>query len=135
MHVREFDALDYEIIAQWWKGWGWPQVPLDCLPSGTALVVSDQDTKMPLAMGFLYTTETNISWIEWITSNPTIEREKRIEALNLLIRELVQLSKRLKHTVVFTSMNPKKTPGLIAKMRDVGFVESDSGMTNLILRT
>ena len=129
MKTRELDLkTDYGDLKRWWRTWSWPAVPEELLP-GVGLIVESKTQK--LAMGFLYSTDSDFAWIEWITGNPDADKFQRREALDILIDELSERAKADGFTTVFTTM---KHPGLIERALLHGFVVTDKDMTNLVRR-
>ena len=48
----------------------------------------------PIVAGFLYTTNSNICWMEWIISNPEYRNTDRQEAIELLINMAEEICKK-----------------------------------------
>lgn len=130
MIARKFIEKDHEILGEWLSFWGWPTMPKEAFPKN-GLVVIESDK--PLAMGFIYLTDSSIGWVEWITANPKIGSAERTDALYILIDGLKNLAKQHERKVLFSSMDAEKTPGLVQKMVDCGFKVADSKMTNLFM--
>ena len=132
MLLRNFTKDDYELLTEWWHNWKWPAMPLEAL-SDTGLCISALDGE-PLAIGFVYLTNSTIAWVEWITASPHIDKRERAAAVRFLLDELCDLAKDRGKKVLFSSLNPEKTPGLLAKYQERGFIVTDEKMTNVIAR-
>lgn len=130
MKVRMFEEGDHKQLTRWWSAWGWPPLPLEALPKN-GLIISNFKGES-VCMGFLYLTDSSISWLEWITANPGIKGKERAEGIAHLIYELKDLSKACGRNLVFSSMDANKTPGLIKKMQEMKFKIDSEGMTNLM---
>lgn len=85
LQVRKLEETDWETLVSWWKWWRWPVMPKGFLPdNGTGgLMVYKEDT--PIAAGFLYFTNSDGVFLEWIVSSPDYREKDRKQALELLI--------------------------------------------------
>ena len=119
---RQFEEADHKTLCGWWKKRGWPELPLAMLPSVGVIV----DEK---AAGFLIQTDTAVSWLEWIVSDP--EAENTGEAVSEVIRLLTNAAKDLGFAVVMTSINNKR---LQQRFEDEQYVAQDLDMTNMVRR-
>lgn len=127
MNIRSFDLLkDYEDIFNWWTKHNWAPIMPHSLPT-TGIVVENDSKK--LCAGFLYRTDSNLCWMEFIISNPDSEKEERDISLDLLISELIIKAEEFNCKVIFSSINH---PSLIERYKKHNFVETDKQMTNMI---
>jgi hypothetical protein len=85
LQVRKLEETDWETLVKWWKWWRWPVMPKGFLPdNGTGgLMVHKEDT--PIVAGFLYFTNSDGVFLEWIISSPEYREKDRKQALELLI--------------------------------------------------
>jgi len=85
LQVRKLEETDWDTLVSWWKWWRWPVMPKGFLPdNGTGgLMVYKEDT--PIAAGFLYFTNSDGVFLEWIVSSPDYREKDRKQALELLI--------------------------------------------------
>jgi hypothetical protein len=121
--LRVFDVEnDYPMLTEWWKGWNWPPVPLECLPK-LGLIVGD------CAAGFLYESDSNIAWLEWIISDPTAEKIMRSRAVDAVIGALWVQARARGFKKLFTSTN---SPSLEKRLESRGFQVTDRNVTFLI---
>ena len=76
LKARKLIHEDYDTIVEWWKSWPeWEALSRDLLPeNGTGGIMIEREGK-PLIAGFLYATNSNICWMEWIVSDPK-QRDK-----------------------------------------------------------
>lgn len=112
---------DYETVCVWWRKHDWTPVPVSSLPR-TGFIVDD------LAAGFLYITDTNLTWLEWVVANPEAEKEQRSKAVDAVIEALLDRAKELGFTRVFTSTN---NPALEKRFHKHGFGSFDKNVTLL----
>jgi len=76
MNTRTLTESDYEILTDWWKAWGWPIVVKDMLPdNGTGGIMIEHEGENVVA-GFLYWSNSKMVWLDWIISNPKINRDR-----------------------------------------------------------
>ncbi len=123
MNIKLFEKeKDYQTICSWWEKHNWPKIPLVMLPQ-TGYIIDN------VCAGFLYQTDSNIAWLEFIISNPDITKENRSKALDILIDKLSETARGLGFTTIFTSSNH---PSLINKYENNGFTKADFNMTNLM---
>lgn len=124
MEIKSYDPLDYWMLCSWWSGHGWTPPSQEMLPE-IGFVVDN------IAAGFLYKTDSKITWLEFIIANPRSEKNERSKALDLVIEQLYSKAKELGFKAVFTSATHK---GLIDRYKKHGFEVSDLEMTNLVKR-
>lgn len=125
MQARPFNLrTDYSEVATWWKAHGWPEIPPEAL-SPTGFVVDG------ICAGWFYKTDSKLSWIEWVVSNPSVEPEVRGAGLDALMGRLIEEGRRLGFSSMFSSISNKR---LIERYKKHGFIETETGMSNMIRR-
>lgn len=124
MNVRLFTEKDYPIVCSWWKDHQWPSIPLSFLPK-TGIIVDD------CAAGFLYCTDSKLCWLEFVVVDKSADKQRRRDALDLLISESIEIAKESGYMVMFSSVSHA---GLIQRYKNHGFDVTDQNMTNLIKR-
>lgn len=122
MNIRLFTPLDYEMVCSWWNGHDWPSIPLTFLPT-TGIIVDN------CAVGFIYSTDSKICWLEFIVVDPKSDKTHRREALNILINEAAKIAKEMGHSAIFTSTSHE---GLIERYKNNKFNVTDKNITNLM---
>jgi hypothetical protein len=105
----------------------WPSIPLGSLPP-MAIITSKQDTGDVLAAAFIYHTNSNLGWFEWLVCHKECRREYRSEVLNSTIRFAEDYAKT-NGMVLFTSV---KNVNLITRLESRKWKKTDGGMTNFI---
>lgn len=121
MQVRLFEKEDYETVCEWWDQWGVARIPFEFLPP-TGFIV-DRTCAV-----FVYKTDSPICWIEHYISSKSVT-EGRSEAINLMIEFTMKFVKAQGFSVVMSSI---KHEGLKKRLKSLGFIESDTGMTNFV---
>lgn len=123
MQVRKIDLeKDLPEISVWWVEQNWTPIPKSLLPK-TGFIIDNY------AAGFLYTTDSDFGVMEWIIANPNTKKEIRREALDLLIKALLEEADNKNIKAIFTSAEHK---GLIERYKKHGFKITDRNMTNLV---
>ena len=69
-NIRPLNSNDYDnILLGWWKDWGWVAPPKDFLPQNGEGGIIILDGDVPICAGFLYASNSNLCWVDWIISN------------------------------------------------------------------
>jgi hypothetical protein len=123
LNFLQLEEKDYDVLCDYWKAWNFPAPPKSCLPNnglgGTKIVNEDG---VIICAGFLYETNSGISWLEFIVSNPDIkDRETRNDALILLISMLTIEAEEKGYTAVIASLTNES---LIKKYEQVGYTKN-----------
>ena len=123
--VREFRETDYELFVNWGRAHGWEPLPISLLPSGKVVLVNDN----PICMGFKYITNSMMSWIEWVMSDPTSDKEIRSLCLDKLIESLIE---DREPGEVFMTCIESSHKGLEKRYKQFGFKVTDQEMQVMI---
>lgn len=124
MEVRKYERYEYYTLVEWWNQHNWKAPSINMLPK-TGFIVEN------VCAGFLYKTDSEIAWLEFIISNPNSDKEERSKGLDLVINALLEEAKISGFKAVFTSVEHKK---LIERYKEHGFIETDKDMTNMVKR-
>jgi hypothetical protein len=116
--VRALQESDWDILQSWWKWWRWPEMSRDLLPLNGlgGLMVCKGD--IPIAAGFLYLTNSNVTILDWIISNPEYKEPNRKEALTLLVDSFEDVAKVNGYSIIFSFTRNKS---LINIHKDLGY--------------
>lgn len=130
MKVRPLNNEDYDnILCKWWKDWRWDAPPKDMLPeNGTGGVMISIDG-VDVCAGFLYLTNSNTAWVEFIISNFEYKKKDRHEAIIFLINVLTELAKSKGNKYIYTSL---KNASLISKYEECGFNKGSENCQEMI---
>ena len=130
LFARRLVLKDYNTIVDWWKSWpDWEPLEIDLLPeNGTGGIMIEKNNK-PIVAGFLYTTNSNICWMEWIISNPNYNEKDKSEAIELLILELEQWAINGGFKVILSIGRSK---GLLKKHKKLGYYVDDKPSYEII---
>lgn len=113
---------DYNTLSSWWKHYNFPVIPKDSL-SKNGFIIDNT------CAGFIYCTDSNIAWLEFIVANPSISRDQRQNGLIDLISGLTGLAKELGYSHVFTSTNH---PNLEKLLVETGYTLQDRNVSHLM---
>lgn len=83
MNWRKYDPADYEVIAPWFTSHGWKHPPDSSVLPSTGIMICEEEK--PLAVGFLYLSNSILGWFDWVAVVPGIPQTKSLRALDLLI--------------------------------------------------
>jgi len=107
LKARELRESDWNELPSWWKWWRWPDVSREILPlNGLGGIMVYKDN-INIAAGFLYLTNSNVVWLDWIISNPEYKDKDRKQALELLINTLEEVAKQQGYSVIITITKSK----------------------------
>ena len=118
LKVRALQESDWDTLQEWWTKWNWPEMNKDLLPlNGTGgLIVCKGD--IPIAAGFLYLTNSKVTILDWIISNPKYKELDRKEALVLLVDSFEEIAKVNGYNIIFSFTRNKN---LIDIHKDLGY--------------
>lgn len=103
-----YASEDYPLLTKWFEGHGEPAPQEKALSSFG--VVEEH------AMGFLYTTDSSICWLENLVTNPFAPKKKREESLQEVIPVLLHFAKG-KTVLCITDL-----PGVKNRAEKYGFI-------------
>jgi len=107
LKARELRESDWNELPSWWKWWRWPDVSRETLPlNGLGGIMVYKDN-INIAAGFLYLSNSNVAWLDWIISNPEYKDKDRKQALELLINTLEEVAKQQGYSVIITITKSK----------------------------
>lgn len=128
MEVRYIDlSKDYDKLCEWWSFWRFNPMPISSLPT-TGLMVSKDG--VDLCAGFIYLTNSDMCWIEFIVCNPQ-ERNKEVREASIIkcLNDLCGVAKEVGCRVAYSSL---KHQGLQNKYLSCGFVEGSKNYNEYI---
>ena len=130
-NLRPLKYEDYnEILIGWWKDWDWEPPPRDFLPEDGKGGIMVLDKDIPVCAGYIYNTNSKVAWVDWIISNKEYkDKEKRKEALSLLINSLTSIAKDIGSKYTYALI---KHPSLIKVYEEAGYIQGDSYNTEMI---
>lgn len=126
---RIITELDYPLINEWCKDWGFPSVAIKDLLPNYGVIIEDEENK-GIWLGFVYLTDSFFAHPEWIISNKFYKNKSvRKLAFSRLFEELASYAKKNTKRVFLMSV---KDQFLIKSLEAYGFNKADINMTNLI---
>jgi hypothetical protein len=131
LYIRELNETDYdEILVGWWKQWGWEPPQRDFLPNNGkgGVIVFDED--VPVCAGFMYMTNSKVSWVDWIISNKEYTKKpQRKDAIKLLVSSLTDICKKAGSRYSYALI---KNESLIGMYEELGYIKGDSYTSEMI---
>lgn len=131
LSVRPLKEGDYDdILVGWWHDWGWEPPTRDFLPQNGVGGIMVMDDDVPVCAGFIYATNSAVSWVDWIISNKKYRtKPNRTVALKVLIESLTSVSKSSGNKFAYALI---KHPRLIKLYEDSGYIKGDSYTSEMI---
>ena len=130
LKYRQLTENDYsDFLIKWWTDNRFTPPPIDFLPNNgkDGIVVYDADTNTNIAAGFVYITNSEVAWVEYIVANFEVkDKELRKQSIEFPIKQLA-LSSGKKY--LFSSL---KNPNLIKHYLNSGFVVGSQNTTELL---
>lgn len=125
--IRPFAEADYQLACEWWKGHDWNPIPRAALPkTGRVALLLGR----PVAVGWIYQTDSVIAHLEWIVRDPSILPADAAAPLAALIDSLCSAARNFGAQLVYTTA---RNASLLAKLKDAGFeVMEDRTMTCML---
>jgi hypothetical protein len=131
LYIRELNETDYDdILVDWWKQWEWTAPQRDFLPdSGKGgIIVYDDET--PVCAGFMYLTNSKVSWVDWIISNKEYTKKpERQDAIKLLVSALTEICNKSGSKYIYALI---KNNSLISTYEELGYTKGDSYTSEMI---
>lgn len=113
-------------VFEWWNYYGFEPVPETSLPK-LGLIVSKDNIN--LYSCFVYFTDSDIAWVEWVVSNPKAPVDKKRGAFEYMM-EIIEVILRLKGVAkIFTATN---LPQFKNKLKKNQFIETDKDISHFI---
>ena len=131
LNISRLKASDYDdILVGWWNDWRWTAPSRDFLPDDGSGGYIVYDGDIPICAGFMYTTNSKAVWCDWIISNLHYKnREKRKDALSLLIQTITDKAKSLDKKYVYALIKNKP---LINVYKKIGYEEASTYSIEMI---
>jgi hypothetical protein len=131
--IRPLKEGDYEdILLQWWEDWGWEAPQKDFLPDNGKGGLIIFDGEEPICAGFMYATNSSVTWVDWIVSSKTYRKKPhRKDAIKLLIESLTNVCKNSGAKYAYALI---KNNGLIETYKNIGYTEGDSYTKEMIIK-
>lgn len=111
--MRRFQPKDLAIVNGWFKGHGQRKLTPDELPK-TGAIVDD------VAAGFLYLTDSSVSFLENFVSNPKASDRDVAKAIDKMVNELVKISVNGDRKKIFAFSKLDSIINAVKKSRSVG---------------
>jgi len=117
MEVKKFNKqTDYEELCGWWEDWGLPIHPKEAL-SENGIVISKDGVNV--CSGFIYSTDSYITWFEFVTINKKTTKQQRKGVLVKLLDCMVTKAKSMGFKIImcFGLEEQDKTSPILTKWR------------------
>lgn len=116
-----YPSRHFKMIESWWESKNFPAPNPKFLPPTGYLIECEN---LPICAGFLFKTDAKIAIINHVVSTSVpMDKEIRSEALDLLIKTLIQKAERDGFLLVTASSNVER---LNQRYEKLGFIKTDS---------
>lgn len=131
LYIRELNENDYnDILLDWWNQWGWTPPQKDFLPNNGKGGIIVYDNETPICAGFMYLTNSKVSWVDWIVSNKEYTKKpQRKDAIKLLVSSLTDICKKSGSKYSYALI---KNNSLIGVYEELGYIKGDSYTSEMI---
>jgi len=130
-NIRPLNDTDYkEVLVGWWRDCKWtPPLPSFLPDNGKGgIMVLDKD--IPVCAGFIYMTNSQVAWVDWIISNKDYKKKpQRQDALTLLIKTLTNICKDSGKKFSYALL---KNKSLIKTYENLGYTAGDNYTQEMI---
>jgi len=117
---RNFElSRDYGTFDAWWRANKTFAPHPDLLPRDGVVITVDEN---PMAMGFMYHTDSKVCEFRFFIVNPEVRRKERGDVINELLGSTKIWAKHYNYRVIFTDTNKRSFAN---KLRENGFVNGD----------
>lgn len=121
--MRQLEIEDYEsYLVKWWNDWGWKAPAIDFLPDYGEGGLMATYNGVPVVAGFIYMTNSEVSWVDWIISDKKFSGN-RTEVVKELVKALTNVAIASGSKYVYALI---KHEGLIRTYEELGYVAGDS---------
>jgi len=131
LNIRVLTYEDYDdTLKGWWEDWAWTPPNRAFLPDDgkCGFMVLDED--IPVCAGFIYFTNSGVTWVDWIISNKRYKKKpNRQEAIKLLVDTLTNFSKEQGFKYCYALI---KNQSLIETYKSLGYVKGDEYVGEMI---
>ncbi len=130
-NIRPLNDTDYkEVLVGWWRDWKWtPPLP-SFLPDNGKGGIMVLDKNIPVCAGFIYMTNSQVAWVDWIISNKDYKKKpQRQDALTLLIKTLTNICKDSGKKFSYALL---KNKSLIKTYENLGYTAADNYSQEMI---
>jgi hypothetical protein len=131
LYIRELNETDYDdILVYWWKQWEWTAPQRDFLPDNGKGGIIIYDDNTPVCAGFMYLTNSKVSWVDWIISNKEYTKKpERKDAIKLLVSALTEICNKSGSKYIYALI---KNNSLISTYEELGYTKGDSYTSEMI---
>lgn len=118
MNSRPFEEKDLALVSEWFAGVEWTMPGVEGILPPIGVLV--EENSIPLACGWLYTTDSSLAILAWTASNPEVSDTLQSSAMSALIEEVKRVialqTGRIKMLMVLS-----KNKALTEKLKGLGF--------------
>lgn len=118
MNSRPFEEQDLAVVADWFSGIEWTIPGVEGVLPKIGIIV--EENSVPLACGWLYTTDTTLAILSWTATNPEVADTLQSQALDELV-VAVQKAIAMQGGKIKMLMALSKSEAFTGKLKKLGF--------------
>jgi len=122
----EYDFC-YAKATVWWDFWKFPPPPIDFLPNN---MICAYNKGVPVCVGFLYHTDSKISWLEFIVADNKASKVDRAKGIEDVLSAAKILANLMGFGSVFTTSKNQSLNHKLEKQ----YIKTDMGVTHFVGR-
>lgn len=128
LELRDYKGeKDFTELKRWWEFWRWKDRVDPRILSDIGYVVEEKG--IPLCVGWLYTSNSLIANLNFITANPFEDKKKVSKSLDFLIECLSQRALKEGARAIMTTVSNKN---LAKRIKKLGFIDNGGNLTHFI---
>lgn len=116
--------VDYEIMKEWWDIRNFAGTPYEFTPSNGIMVLNGDQ---PVVGGFIVETNSNVAMLTSISSDPSLSKEDRGLALDVLIEDAINVCRMLGYGMISCACT---IPTLMSRFEKHGLIKTDEGVSH-----
>ena len=121
LKIRKIEIQDYKYINKWWVDQGFKPVSLEVLPmKGLGGLIIEKEK--PIAVAYLYLTNSNMGYIDNLISDPKYVSKDRFDVIAKL---MVACEKMAKDTGCLETWAMSNINGILSRCEALGYNVSD----------
>ena len=103
LFTRNLRESDWDTLVEWWDWWpGWTAPARDFLPENGTGGIMVEKNGVCIVAGFLYTTNSSVTILDWIVSNPKYKKKDRKQAIEKLLIDAENKIKKMGYKYAFS---------------------------------
>ena len=130
LHTRYLEKGDIQLAGDWLEGWKLTRIAKGMYPD-RGLVLYNKEDGEPIYMGFIWTSNSQMFMIGFVTRNPFYKVKLPKGVRKEFLWELIKYGEQLGYSYVSTWAEDK---GLVNDFKELGLTETSNNVSELFAR-